>query len=86
MDDEGPGIPEGQRDRIWESYYRLRRDRDSAVSGSGIGLSVVRDVVERHGGQVWAEDHRHGGRFVVELPCEPGPDAMRPNPVNRAIA
>ncbi len=75
VDDEGPGVPEADRDRIWDAYHRLGRDRDSAVTGSGIGLAVVKEVVSRHGGRVWATKGPAGGRFVVELPrTEPATD------------
>ncbi len=77
IDDQGPGVPRRDRERIWQSFHRLERDRDNAVAGTGIGLAVVRELVERHGGRVWVEDappkadsSRRGARFVVELPCE----------------
>ncbi|HJU87915.1 MAG TPA: HAMP domain-containing sensor histidine kinase [Gemmatimonadaceae bacterium] len=69
VEDMGPGITEKERDRIWEPFYRLNRDANSAVAGSGIGLSVVRGLIRQHGGSVWVEDALGGGaRFVVELP------------------
>ncbi len=80
VDDEGPGIPAADRERIWERFWRLERDRGSAVAGTGIGLSVVRELVALHGGRAWVEDapprtggsggHR-GARFVIELPLAP---------------
>jgi len=73
VDDQGPGIAARERDRIWEPFYRLERDASSAVAGSGIGLSVVRDLVMQHGGRVWVEGAPGGGaRFVVELPGASG--------------
>jgi signal transduction histidine kinase len=69
VEDEGPGIPAEERERVWTPFYRLSRDVDSAVAGSGIGLSVVRELVERHGGRVRVESApRQGARFVVILP------------------
>ena len=74
MEDQGPGIPPDERERIFEPYHRLRRDAESAVGGSGIGLAVVHDLVTLHGGRVWAEPgNERGTRFVVELPVH-GPD------------
>jgi signal transduction histidine kinase len=68
--DEGPGIPAGERARIWEPFHRLARDSNSAVAGSGIGLALVRTLVAAHHGSVEVEDAAGGGaRFVVELPC-----------------
>jgi signal transduction histidine kinase len=72
VDDEGPGIPEADRHRIWDPYVRLDRDRDGATGGSGIGLAVVRRAVEAQRGDVRVErSHRlgHSGtRFLIELP------------------
>ncbi|WP_420126296.1 sensor histidine kinase [Longimicrobium sp.] len=67
--DGGPGVPREDRARIWEPYRRLDREADAAVGGSGIGLAVVKDVVELHGGRAWVEDAPGGGaRFIVEMP------------------
>ena len=69
VDDEGPGIPAADRHRIFERFQRLDRDRQSSVAGTGIGLSVVRDLVMRHGGHCSVtRGERGGARFVVELP------------------
>ena len=67
--DNGPGIPESERERIWDHYVRLDRERESAIAGTGIGLAVVHDLVSRHGGRVRIESSASGGaRFVIELP------------------
>lgn len=67
--DQGPGVPAEDRQRVWQPYRRLERDAEGATGGSGIGLAVVRDLVELHGGRAWVEDAPGGGaRFVVELP------------------
>ena len=69
VEDEGPGIPEGERAVVWEPFRRLARDANSAIAGSGIGLSVVRRLVEAHGGRASVESSRSGGAcFVVDLP------------------
>ncbi len=68
VDDQGPGIPESDRERIWADFVRLERDRNRATAGTGIGLAVVAELVARHGGTVCVEDGERGGaRFVVEL-------------------
>ncbi len=73
VDDEGPGIRTADRERIWEPFQRVAPDPGSALTGTGIGLSVVRDLVARHGGTTWVEDGLRGGaRFVVELPATGG--------------
>ena len=67
IEDRGPGIPEGDRLRLWEPFVRLRPE--GAVPGSGIGLAVVRELVGAHGGECRVEAVAGGGaRFVVELP------------------
>jgi signal transduction histidine kinase len=69
VDDQGPGIPERDRDNVWLPFRRLDRDANSAVAGSGIGLSVVRDLLVAHGGRSWVEDAPGGGaRVILELP------------------
>ena len=66
--DEGPGVAVADRERIWRAYQR--GGDPGTVAGSGIGLSVVRDVVAQHGGRAWVEDAPSGGaRFVVVLPA-----------------
>jgi signal transduction histidine kinase len=69
VQDEGPGIPEADRQRIWEPYWRLPRDVDSVRPGSGVGLAVVRSLAQQYGGEAWVEAAPgSGSRFVVELP------------------
>lgn len=68
IDDEGEGIPERDRERVWSSFYRLDRHANSAVAGSGIGLYVVRELARQHGGDSWIEDAPgKGARVVIEL-------------------
>ncbi len=76
--DEGPGIPPADVERIWTPYFRLERDVSSAVAGSGIGLAVVRDLVQRHGGRTGVERQgreQRGSHFFVELPRSPNAEA-----------
>ena len=64
--DEGPGIPEDQRDRVFERFYRVDKARSHALGGTGLGLSIVKHLVEEYGGRVWVEDGRGAGfRFTV---------------------
>jgi signal transduction histidine kinase len=71
--DEGPGIPHAERERIWKPYQR--GSTVGGTAGSGVGLSVVRDVIAQHGGRAWVEDAPagHGARFVVTLPASNAP-------------
>ncbi|HZK77724.1 MAG TPA: HAMP domain-containing sensor histidine kinase, partial [Gemmatimonadaceae bacterium] len=71
VEDKGPGVPKGDREKVWDPYVRLSRETESAAGGSGIGLSIVRELVRLHGGRAWVEDAPEGGaRFVVEFPRE----------------
>ncbi len=70
--DRGPGIPRADRERVWERFWRLERDRDSSVAGSGIGLAVVRELADLHHGRAWIDDvgpDGAGTRVVIELPA-----------------
>lgn len=69
--DDGIGVPERERDRVFEMYRRLH-PRD-AYPGSGVGLAVCRRIVQRHGGRIWIEDAPEGGGSAVHvLIPEPG--------------
>ena len=71
IEDRGPGIPEPERARIWEPYYRARRERDSAIAGTGIGLAVVHELARLHGADAKVEERSKGGaRFVIRFPRE----------------
>ena len=70
VEDQGKGIPTPERERIFEPYYRLNRDARGEKGGSGIGLAVVRGLVEKHGGRVTVGSPAagSGARFSLELP------------------
>ena len=69
VDDQGPGVPVAERSHLWEPSFRGATASAQEITGSGIGLSVVRDLVVRHGGDVNVTDAPTGGaRFVVSFP------------------
>lgn len=67
--DEGHGVPRAQREQIWKPFVRLDQDEGS-TGGSGLGLSVVRDLIERHGGRIMVTDNpgARGARFIALVP------------------
>jgi two-component system OmpR family sensor kinase len=70
VEDDGPGVPEAERERIFEPFYRLDRSRDRATGGFGLGLSIARKAVEVHGGTIRVESPAAGGaRVVIALPA-----------------
>jgi len=69
VDDDGPGIPAAERERVFEPFYRLDRSRDRASGGFGLGLAIAYKAVALHGGSLRAEESELGGaRFVIRLP------------------
>jgi two-component system sensor histidine kinase GlrK len=75
--DSGPGVAPEDRERIFEAFYQGRRPQGGAVGGTGIGLSVVAECVQAHGGAVkLVDDDRRGAHFRAQLPIR----AARPAP------
>jgi two-component system sensor histidine kinase FlrB len=64
VSDDGPGVPEQIRGRIFEPFFTTR------ARGNGIGLSIVKSVIEAHGGSVQLADSSRGATFVIDLPAE----------------
>lgn len=62
--DHGPGIPEADRERVFERFCQL----SDAHRGSGLGLSLVRSILDLHDGQVCLQDNRPGARFMITMP------------------
>jgi two-component system sensor histidine kinase BaeS len=72
--DRGEGIPEAERERVFQRFYRIDRARSRATGGSGLGLAIVRTLAELHGGSVAATSHPHGGAVLsVRLPLGDAP-------------
>ncbi|MGH7367939.1 MAG: ATP-binding protein, partial [Candidatus Rokuibacteriota bacterium] len=70
--DEGIGIPVSERERIFEKFYRVGRSETQGRRGSGVGLALVKHIVEAHGGRVTVNGGPHGGsRFTLHLPPLP---------------
>lgn len=69
IDDDGPGIPGEQRAEVFRPFYRLESSRNPGTGGVGLGLSIARDAIQGHGGEIRLEDSPMGGlRVWIRLP------------------
>jgi signal transduction histidine kinase len=68
VSDDGPGIPAGEREKVFRRLYRL--DKSRTTVGSGLGLSLVRAIADLHAGDVRIRDNRLGVLAEVVLPLE----------------
>jgi signal transduction histidine kinase len=67
--DFGPGVSEGELERIFEPFYRVQESRDRGSGGHGLGLSIAANAVRRHGGTIQAANADGGGLIVrISLP------------------
>ena len=69
IDDDGPGIPEAELQRVFEPFYRLEQSRSRDTGGSGLGLAIAQSIIEAHGGQITLSNRPQGGlRVTLTLP------------------
>ena len=74
IEDDGPGIASEARERVFERFARLSESRSRDGGGVGLGLAITRDIVSRHGGEIFVDPaYEAGARFVVRLPTGPAP-------------
>jgi signal transduction histidine kinase len=73
--DFGPGIPDGEIEKVFESFYRLEGSRSRETGGTGLGLSIARNIARAHGGDVSLRNHEDGGlEAILTLPRHRIPD------------
>ncbi|NNG03206.1 MAG: HAMP domain-containing histidine kinase, partial [Inquilinus sp.] len=69
IEDRGPGIPHGDRDRVFAPFVRLEESRSKDTGGIGLGMAIARSIVRGHGGDIDLERRAEGGlRVIVRLP------------------
>jgi signal transduction histidine kinase len=73
--DNGIGVPEAQRSRLFERFFRAANANSTESEGTGLGLSIVRETVQSIGGRAWAEFRDQGSIFAFSLPCRRAEDA-----------
>jgi two-component system sensor histidine kinase ChvG len=71
VEDDGPGIPPENLETVFERFYTSRPKGAAFGGNSGLGLSIARQIIEAHGGKIWAENHGAGARFCLQLPLLP---------------
>lgn len=70
VQDDGLGIPNDELERIFESFYRIKRPEHMANEGTGLGLSIAKTIIEQHNGRLWVESELGvGSKFSFEIPC-----------------
>ena len=67
--DTGIGIPEGELHRVFEEFYRASNAKRIEKDGTGLGISIVKQIIKRHNGKIWVESEENvGSRFCFTLP------------------
>ena len=70
--DDGPGIPEGERQHIFDSFYRVDDSLARLTSGAGLGLAICQGLVRAHGGRIWVEAQDAGACIAFTIPMKNG--------------
>jgi len=74
--DDGYGMPKDAQEKLFTEFYRVRTEKTMQIEGTGLGLSLVKSVVEAHGGKIWVESELdRGSTFFIELPLVNTPAA-----------
>ncbi len=78
VSDEGPGVPSGERGRIFEKYHQARESSRGRGKGSGLGLAIVKKIIDLHGAEISMEERgdKGGSRFVIKIAAQEKGDAQ----------
>ena len=83
--DNGPGIPEQERQHIFESFYRVDDSLARLTSGAGLGLAICQGLVRAHGGRIWAEPQETGACIAFTIPAKHTAQASDHNKGKRTV-
>jgi signal transduction histidine kinase len=84
VEDNGPGIPLAEQERIFERFYRIGSELRRETPGIGLGLAIVQHIAEVHGGTVRVRSAPgQGSRFIVKLPWTPANRVSQPPTISR---
>ena len=73
VEDNGPGIPTEQLDKVFDKFHQIGDQQGGKPKGTGLGLAICQRIVEHHGGRIWAESPPDSGaRFVLQIPARQG--------------
>jgi two-component system heavy metal sensor histidine kinase CusS len=78
IEDEGPGVPKAELERIFERFVRLNTQAQTATPGSGLGLAISRGILKLHGGSIYAAKKARGLKVTFEVPLEPPAAGSQP--------
>ena len=78
VSDDGPGIPEEESQRIFESFYQVNASLARISSGAGLGLAICQGLVRAHGGEIWVEKQNHGARLAFSIPLASPASQVKP--------
>ena len=79
--DTGPGIAPEDLPHVFDRFYRVDRSRSRSEGGSGLGLAIAKEVVEAHGGRIWAESGQgEGAVFTLRVPVSPDGGSIGEHP------
>ena len=78
VSDNGPGIPEVESQRIFESFYQVNASLARISSGAGLGLAICQGLVRAHGGEIWVEKQKQGASIAFSIPLNSQPGSVKP--------
>ena len=85
VNDDGPGIPEPESQRIFESFYQVNANLARISSGAGLGLAICQGLVRAHGGEIWVEKQKRGASIAFSIPLKPKASSIKPYDSIKAV-